>query len=714
MRARYPDADGYVERDGVKVGYEVFGEGSGEPAIVFVPIDAIVHSRAWKAQVPYLARTSTVVTIDPRGNGRSDRPQSAAAYADTEFVADTIAVMDAAGIGQAVLVGLCTSSWRALLTAGAHPDRVLGVVAIASWAPFLTPPHPHRLVYDFDQVLDTDEGWAKCNRHYWLRDWRGYAEFFFGELLSEPHSTKQREDCVGWAMEIGPETMLVHDDAPFSSASREETEAVLQRVSCPVLVIHGRQDRCQPCERGQRVAELTGGDLLLLEGAGHLPQAREPVVVNQAIKAFADRFRPPAAGRRRGWTVPLNRPKRVLYASSPIGLGHARRDLAIADELRKLRPGLEVHWLAQHPVTELLSRRSEHVHPASAFLASESGHFEGEATEHDLHAFQAIRSMDEILVSNFMVFADVVRDEHYDLWVGDEAWDIDYFLYENPELKRAAYAWMTDFVGWLPMPDGSDTEHALTADYNAEMIEQIDRFPRLRDRAVFVGNPGDVVPDGFGDGLPLIRDWVGQHFEFSGYVSGFTPPDPAGRDAVRAELGYRPDEKVCMVTVGGSGVGTGLLRRVVAAYPAAKALIPELRMIVVTGPRIDPRSLGGAGSAGGAGSDGLDVRGYVHDLYRHLAACDLAVVQGGLTTTMELTASQRPFLYVPLRNHFEQNLHVRHRLARYGAGRCLDYADTVPDVLARAMADEIARPVSYRPVETDGAARAAASLAELI
>ena len=104
----------------------------------------------------------------------------------------------------------------------------------------------------------------------------------------------------------------------------------------------------------------------------------------------------------------------------------------------------------------------------------------------------------------------------------------------------------------------------------------------------------------------------------------------------------------------------------------------------------------------------------MHDLYRHLAACDLAVVQGGLTTTMELTASQRPFIYIPLRHHFEQNFHVRHRLNRYGAGRCLDYDQTGPEVLAQAIADEITRPVSYRPVETDGAARAAAVLAGLI
>jgi predicted glycosyltransferase len=153
-------------------------------------------------------------------------------------------------------------------------------------------------------------------------------------------------------------------------------------------------------------------------------------------------------------------------------------------------------------------------------------------------------------------------------------------------------------------------------------------------------------------------------------------------------------------------VGTDLLRRVIAAFPAARRLVPGLRMVVVTGPRIDPACL--------PSHDGLEVHGYVHDLYRHLAACDLGVVQGGLTTTMELTASQRPFIYIPLRHHFEQNFHVRHRLAQYGAGRYMDYEEAEPETLAAAIAAEIARPVSYRPVETDGAARAAACLAELI
>jgi predicted glycosyltransferase len=409
----------------------------------------------------------------------------------------------------------------------------------------------------------------------------------------------------------------------------------------------------------------------------------------------------------RTWTRALNRRRRALYISSPIGLGHAMRDAAIAAELRKLHPDLEIDWLAQHPVTTILEERGERIHPLSGELASESAHVASEAGEHDLNAFQAIRRMDEILVANFMVFHDAVEDGEYDLVIGDEAWDVDHFLHENPELKRTAFAWMTDFVGWLPMPEGGDREAYLTADYNAEMIEHVERFPRLRDRAIVVGNPDDIVPDDFGPGLPNIRHWTERHYAFSGYVTGYDPaPLVERREELRRELGYRPDERVVIVTVGGSGVGEALLRRVIAAYPEAARRVNGLRMIAVAGPRIDPAILDAP--------PGVEVRGFVPRLYEHLAACDLAVVQGGLTTTMELAAARRPFLYFPLRNHFEQNRHVRHRLERYGAGRCMEYAASPPEAIAAAIAEEIDRMVTSRPVETDGAARAAAMIAELL
>jgi predicted glycosyltransferase len=407
------------------------------------------------------------------------------------------------------------------------------------------------------------------------------------------------------------------------------------------------------------------------------------------------------------WTRALRRGRRALYISSPIGLGHAMRDAAIADELRTLRPDLQIDWLAQHPVTAVLESRGERIHPLSVELASESAHIAAESSGHDLNAFQAIRRMDEILLANFMVFHDAVETGEYDLVIGDEAWDIDHHLHENPELKRTAFAWMTDFVGWLPMLDGGDREAFLTADYNAEMIEHVERFPRLRDRAIFVGNPDDIVPDSFGPGLPAIRDWTERHFAFSGYITGFDPqPLVERREELRREFGFRSDERVVIAAVGGSGVGEALLRCVVDAYPEAARRVNGLRLIAVAGPRIDPASF--------ATPAGVEVVGFIPDLYRQLVACDLAVVQGGLTTTMELVAAGRPFLYFPLANHFEQRRHVRHRLERYGAGRFMEFDGSAPDVLGAAIAEEIDRPVSSLPVETDGAARAAAMIAELV
>jgi predicted glycosyltransferase len=476
-------------------------------------------------------------------------------------------------------------------------------------------------------------------------------------------------------------------------------------VRCPTLVIQGTEDELVEPRRGTELAEELGCPAILLEGSGHGPHARDPVKTNLLLGEFAEHVTP-TRPRVRHWTRALNRPRRALYVSSPIGLGHARRDAAVAKELRELVPDLEVDWLAQHPVTELLEAGGERIHPASRFLASESAHIQREATDHDLNAFQAIRRMDEILVANFMVFHETVADGDYDLVVGDEAWDVDSYWHENPELKRTAFCWMTDFVGWVPMPEGGEREAFLTTDYNAEMIEQVARFPRVRDRAIFVGNPEDVVPLGFGPGLPGIREWTQANFSFAGYVTGFDPAALGDREELRERLGYRPDERVVIVTVGGSGVGGALLRRVLAAFPEAARRVDGLRMVAVAGPRIDPASL--------QAPEGVEVRGFIPDLHHHLAASDLAVVQGGLTTCMELTACGRPFLYFPLRNHFEQNVHVAHRLDRYRAGRRMDYATSTPETIAAAIDEELGRAVDYRPVETDGAARAAAAIAELL
>jgi len=695
-RARYPDVEGYAERGGVRVFYEVYG--SGEPTILLLPTWSIIHSRFWKAQIPYLARHFRVVTFDGRGNGRSDRPAGAEEYSTTEFAEDALMVMEVTATERAVLVALSSGALWATVLAADHPERVDGIVYVGP-AVTLVSNHPERDVSAFEDAVENDPEWGKAGGLL-QSDFLAFLEFFFGRCFTEPHSSKQIEDCIGWALETTPQTIL--DTILGTGIPRDELfRDTCARVRCPTLVIHGDRDLIRPHIQGKALARATGGDLVTLNGAGHIPLARDPVKVNLLIREFVARRHPTSA-----WARAKARGRRALYISSPIGLGHAQRDVAIADELRKVHPDLQIEWLAQHPVTEVLQARGERIHPASAHLANESAHIESESAEHDLHCFQAWRRMDEILVANFMVFHDLIMDDRFDLWIGDEAWELDYYLHENPELKSAAYAWLTDFVGWLPMPDGGEHEAFLTADYNAEMIEQIARYPRVRDRALFIGEPDDIVADSFGADLPPIRDWTERHFSFPGYVTGFDPARFADRETLRTELGYKPHERVCIVTVGGSGVGADLLRRVIASFPKAKRLVPELRMIVVAGPRINPASL--------PTHRGLEVRAYVHDLYQHLAACDLAIVQGGLTTAMELTANRRPFIYFPLKHHFEQNHHVHHRLRRYQAGVRMDFDDASPETIAAAIANEIGREVDYQPVSPDGAAHAAAMIAELL
>ena len=550
MKARLPDESGVVDRDGVRIHWDRYGD--GESTVLLLPTWSIVPAQHWKFQVPHLARRTRVITIDGRATGGSGAPDGSEHYTVDEFTGDALAVLDATGTAQAVLVALSCGSLWAIQLAADHPERVSGLVAIGPAVP-LAPGHPERSVHAFTEALDTEEGWAKYNAPYWRRAYPDFLEYFAGRMFSEPHSTKQHEDFVAWGSEIEPAT-LIDANLGIDACGRESFRAVCERVRCPVLVIHGDHDAIRPHAQGAALAGVTGGELVTITGGGHAPLLRDPVVVNRLITEFTDMALPPAHSRRRTWVRAAQRPKRALYLSSPIGLGHALRDVAVAQELRRLQPDLQIDWLAQHPVTKVLEGHGERVHPASAWLANESAHVEDESGEHDLHAFQAIRNMDEILVNNFMVFHDVVTDEHYDLVIGDEAWDVDYFLHENPELKHFEFAWMTDFVGWLPMPDGGEREAAITADYNAEMIEQRARYRRVRDRSIFVGDPDDIVPDPFGPGLPGIREWTEDNFEFAGYVTGFDQAALADREALRDELGYRQDERVCVVTVGGSGV----------------------------------------------------------------------------------------------------------------------------------------------------------------
>ncbi len=317
MRAREPDREGYVERDGVRIFYEVFGEEVVardrrccfcQPGRSFTRVSGRRRSPILRATIA--SSPSMGAAMAGRIARLIQRPTPA-----SEFVADALAVLDATGTPSAVLVSLSMGAQWALLLAAEHPSRVAGTVFIGPALPIS--PRPEALLFSFfDDVLDTDEGWAKYNRHYWMRDYPGFLEFFFSQCFVEPHSTKQIEDCVGWGLETTPEVLLAIEDAPepdgdqcVARGDEQHVRELAGRVRCPVLVIHGDADAITPHARGAALAEMTGGRLVTLQGSGHIPLARDPVKVNLLLREFIEETRRSAATAAGAAAAPPSRAK---------------------------------------------------------------------------------------------------------------------------------------------------------------------------------------------------------------------------------------------------------------------------------------------------------------------------------------------------------------------------------------------------------------------
>ena len=679
----------YVDRPGAKIFYQVTGSG---PRDLFFhgPCQPAAYSRMWKGQIPYLSRYFRVTAIDARGNGRSDRP--ATGYDFATRYGDLGAVVDAAVRPPFAFVAFSCASMLAVRYAIEHPDRVSHLILIgAQYAQSLPKPFEERV--------------ARVIRE----DFDGWRTRLFTKATPEPHSLKVIEDCVGWAGETAPEIFV----EALQQIEKDEVYDLLGKLRVPTLILHGTKDPVVPYSHGQKfAAAMPGATMITFQDGGHILNGREVVKVNHLIRDFV-RDRPvasatvPPMAERKSPAARRRSERRVLWLSSPIGLGHIQRDIAIAQALRETYPDVTVDFLAADPARRVVEAAGERLHPATSLLMNESAHFESWSRDHELHAFNALWDMDEILAANFMTFADVVERERYDLWVGDEGWDLDYYLHENPDVKRAPYAFLTDFIGMLPMRDDpASTEFRRTWEKNAENIDHLRLHPDVRDLSLMVGDEDDVLDREFGPNLPNMRQWAREHFRFSGYTYHFDPRDYADRAALRASLGYRPDERVILVSVGGTRVGSHLMRKCANAFARIAADLPDTRMLLVAGPRLDPGEL--------PRSPQIDVRPFVPHLFRHHAAADLAIVQGGLTTTMELAAFRTPFLYFPLRNHFEQQFFVSRRLERLGAGRRMDYDRTTEEELATAILEHLGKPVHWREGPAGGTARAARMLAELL
>ncbi len=396
--------------------------------------------------------------------------------------------------------------------------------------------------------------------------------------------------------------------------------------------------------------------------------------------------------------------KRILYVSGSLGLGHVTRDLALAKELRRQNPQVEISWLAAHPATLLLKEAGEDLLAEADLYANNNIPAENAARGFRLNVFKYLLDAQGDWLNNIRVLKRAISRKHFDLVIGDEAYEIVGALIMRLIKIEAPFVMMYDFVGCDSMTK-NPLEKLGAYVSNLTWAQSHRLFRSGKHVALFLGEPEDVPDRSFGFLLPNRRDYARAHYKFVGYILPFDPADYTDKTKVRAKLGYG-QEPLVVCSIGGTSIGKDLPQLCARAYPVIKQQVPDLRMVLVCGPRLSARSL--------HVPDGVEVRGYVPTLYEHFAASDLAVVQGGGTTTLEMTALRRSFLYFPLTNHCEQQIHVAGRLARHRAGIRMCYSETTPAILAERMICTLGKQVEYATIPTDGAQKAAKLICELL
>jgi len=396
--------------------------------------------------------------------------------------------------------------------------------------------------------------------------------------------------------------------------------------------------------------------------------------------------------------------KRILYISGSVGLGHITRDLAIAKELRTQNPAVEISWLAVDPATLLLKDLGEELLPEADLYANDNIAVENAAKGFQLNLLKYLSKAKGEWMHNVEVFKQVISKEQFDLIIGDEAYEIGIALMDKRVQIEAPVVEIYDFLGNNSVTK-NPVEKCLTYMWNRVWAKIRQFFSNGTNLALFVGELEDIPDESLGFLLPNRRELAKEVFKFVGYVLPFDPAEYANTAKTRAKLGYG-EEPLVVCSIGGTSIGKDLLELCVQAHPMIKNKVRDLHMILVCGPRLSTKSL--------RIPEGIDIRGYVPNLYEHFAASDLVIVMGGGTSTLELTALRRPFLYFPLEQHFEQQVHVAARLARHKAGVRMSYHETTAEALAKKVVANLGESVDYASIPTDGAQKAAGLINQLL
>ena len=388
--------------------------------------------------------------------------------------------------------------------------------------------------------------------------------------------------------------------------------------------------------------------------------------------------------------------KKILFVSGSLGLGHISRDLEIVKTLKKSTSEVEVNWLADYPATTILEETGEAVLSESKMLDHGNRKLEIHAKDHGVNLTRWVMKMRKTWAKNAQIVFRIMQKKKYDLLIGDETYDLAIALLEKPSLKKFPFIMLSDFLG-LDSVSRNPLDKLITYRTNRIWSKVITHKPPLCDKSIFIGELEDIPDRKFGLFLPNRREIAKKYFDCVGYILSFNPQEYQDKEAVRERLGYGK-EKIIICSIGGTSAGKELLQLCLEAYPLMKKEIEDLRLILVLGPALPKDFI--------KPKKGITVVGYLPELYKHLAAADMSIVTGGGTITIELTALQKPFLYFPLENHFEQEVPVVERCQRHNAGVKMKFSETTPEKLTDAIVRNLDKKVEYSPVPIDGAEKA--------
>jgi len=393
--------------------------------------------------------------------------------------------------------------------------------------------------------------------------------------------------------------------------------------------------------------------------------------------------------------------KRVLYISGSIGLGHVSKDLAIARELRRQQPDIEVLWLAGQPASDALARAGEQVIPESERWIGASQIAEKCTHQGQLNLVRYVYRSLPSWAKNLRLFTRVLGAHDIDVVVGNEVYEVHIGLILHLIRVRVPFIMIFDFVG-TDVTTENPLDRLGAWFLNAIWAADARVYAGRPHSALFIGEHEDIPDKPMGWALPNRRGHASRLYHEVGHVINFSPEDCADSISVRKKLGL-DSRPLVVCSVGGTSIGRDLLQLCGDAFLPLRAMLDDVQMVLVCGPRIPVESI--------KAPKGVDVRGYVPRLYEMYACSDVSVVQCGASSTTELAALRKPFIYFPIEGHFEQEA-VASRLARYGAGVRMSLMDTTPESLAEAIAGECGRTPTHASLPVNGAARAAAHILE--